>query len=219
MRADDVRRAVSKIENIIQDGWICWANSNHDFKRVLSRLDPPSQFQTQAAKTLIALGLCLRGSYCLYQGEELGLPEAKLAFEELQDPWGKYLYPQWQGRDGCRTPMPWDNKDHAGFSTVKPWLPIAHTHIPLNVSLQDRNAESVLNMTRAFLHWRKNQPALIEGTIEFIDTEDETILAFARTAPDQNILCVFNLGADENTITLAKGAIDLEGYSFAIATL
>ena len=51
--------------------------------------------------------LSLRGSVCLYQGEELGLTEAYVPFEELQDPYGKRFWPKFRGRDGCRTPMPW----------------------------------------------------------------------------------------------------------------
>jgi alpha-glucosidase len=202
------------------ESWPSWALSNHDVVRAASRFYTREfEHNPNLSKMLIALLGCLYGTVFLYQGEELGLPEAKLAFEDLQDPWGKHLYPQWQGRDGCRTPMPWDNTDHAGFSTAKPWLPVANTHAPLNIAAQNNDPESVLSMTRAFLNWRKNQPALITGAIEFIDTEDETLLAFTRTAPDQKFLCVFNLGADENTMTLAQGAIDLEGYSFVIATV
>ena len=59
------------------------------------------------AKVLIALLTSLRGSVCIYQGEELGLTEADIPFERLQDPYGIAFWPEFKGRDGCRTPMPW----------------------------------------------------------------------------------------------------------------
>ncbi len=49
-----------------------------------------------------------RGSVCIYEGEELGLTEADIAFEDLQDPYGIQFWPEFKGRDGCRTPMVWD---------------------------------------------------------------------------------------------------------------
>ena len=60
--------------------------------------------------------MCLRGSVCLYQGEELGLPEADVAFEDLQDPYGIQFWPEFKGRDGCRTPMVWETQSNGGFS-------------------------------------------------------------------------------------------------------
>ena len=54
---------------------------------------------TRAYATLL---LCLRGSVCLYQGEELGLPEADIGFDDLQDPYGIEFWPEFKGRDGCR---------------------------------------------------------------------------------------------------------------------
>ena len=71
----------------------------------------------------------LRGSVCLYQGEELGLDEADIAFEDLRDPYGVAFWPSFKGRDGCRTPMPWDDSDTAGFTTGLPWLPIPAEHV------------------------------------------------------------------------------------------
>jgi alpha-glucosidase len=65
--------------------------------------------------------MCLRGSVCLYQGEELGLPEAEVAFEDLQDPYGIAFWPEFKGRDGARTPMVWEASNAgAGFSTGRP---------------------------------------------------------------------------------------------------
>ena len=70
--------------------------------------------------------------------EELGLTEADLAFEDLQDPYGIQFWPDFKGRDGCRTPIPWTSeKPNAGFTTGKPWLPVAEPHIAVAASVQE----------------------------------------------------------------------------------
>jgi alpha-glucosidase len=144
---------------------------------------------------LIALLCALRGTAFLYEGEELGLPEAEIPYERIQDPWGRFLWPQWQGRDGCRTPMPWDEKQkNCGFTAApEPWLPIPPAHCALAVAAQDKNEESTLAFTRAFLAWRKNHAALARGGIEFLDSE-ESLLAFRRVHNGETMLCVFNCG-------------------------
>ncbi len=95
---------MAQVDEVAADGWACWAFSNHDVMRHATRwnLSPPPQ---RAFATLL---MCLRGSVCLYQGEELGLPEADVAFEDLQDPYGIEFWPEFKGRDGCRTPMVWE---------------------------------------------------------------------------------------------------------------
>ncbi len=101
---------------------------------------------------LIALLGCLPGTVFLYQGEELGLPEAQTPFELLQDPWAIETYPDWQGRDGCRTPMPWDDSANLGFSTSdKLWIPTPITHNKLHVQAQKTDKNSVLNFTKKFI--------------------------------------------------------------------
>src|SRR5262249_19758862 len=140
------------------DHWPCIAFSNHDVIRTASR------FGEASAKALLALLFALRGTVLLYQGEELGLPEVDLRRDQLRDPVGDLYYPLVNGRDGCRTPMPWDaNNPNPGFSTAAPWLPLGAEHAALAVSLQERDASSTLAYARAFLKARKNLPALIEG--------------------------------------------------------
>lgn len=187
------------------DAWPSWAFSNHDVIRAASRWSGQDYAHTRAISKLLAILLTsLRGTAFLYQGDELGLPEAKIPFEQLRDPYGIYLYPKWQGRDGCRTPMPWDNQNNnAGFSTTQnTWLPIPDTHIPLSVNAQEMDTHSTLQSTRAFLHWRKNQSALKDGDIEFLETTTPEILCFKRSKEGQDtIICTFNLSGKTQDIT------------------
>ena len=80
------RRCVGDFQDNVIDGWVCWAFSNHDVQRHVSRFALTEEEQPRVAKLAISLLSTLRGSICLYQGEELGLPEAELAFEDLRDP-------------------------------------------------------------------------------------------------------------------------------------
>ena len=95
---------LAKVDAVASDGWACWAFSNHDVTRHATRWD----LSPSAQRVFATLMMCLRGSVCLYQGEELGLPEAEVGFDDLRDPYGIEFWPEFKGRDGCRTPMVWE---------------------------------------------------------------------------------------------------------------
>lgn len=177
------------------DAWPSWSFSNHDVKRALTRWGGPDA-PLELAELLLALLCSLRGTVFLYQGEELGLPQADVPFEKLQDPEAIRFWPDNLGRDGCRTPMPWQaNAPHAGFSICEPWLPVDPRHKPLAVDLQETSAASTLKMARRFLKARKNIEALITGDIRFLDTP-EPLLVFERIAGNTCVLCGFNLSTE-----------------------
>ena len=190
-RAGHVRDTVEALERRMPHGWPCWTISNHDVARVVTRWGGSGA--APPLSTLLSAMVCsLRGSACVYQGEELGLPEAGLPFEALRDPYGIAFWPSFKGRDGCRTPMPWSDRPDAGFSGGVPWLPVPPEHLALAVSRQERDPASPLNGFRRFLRWRRGQPALRLGAIRFIELP-EPLLAFARTLGPERILALFNL--------------------------
>jgi alpha-glucosidase len=172
------------------DAWPCWAYSNHDTVRHITRWS----LSSIAAKTYATMLMCFRGSVCLYQGEELGLPEADIAFEDLQDPYGIQFWPEFKGRDGCRTPMIWQSDNaQCGFSAAqKTWLPVTAPHRPLAVSAQDADPQSMLNHYRAALAFRRAHPVLRDGGMEDVRATGD-VLHFLRTG-DETIFCAFNLG-------------------------
>jgi alpha-glucosidase len=186
-----IRGTVETLEAKFTDGWPCWAISNHDVRRAVTRWGGQNAGDP-VARQLLALVCSLRGSVCLYQGEELGLAEAEVPFEALRDPYGIAFWPNFKGRDGCRTPMPWNGGAHAGFSDASPWLPVDTGHAARSVAVQDADPDSVLNAARAFLRWRTTQPALVHGAIRFLDAP-EPVLAFERTHAQGALLAVFNL--------------------------
>ncbi|MCB1883551.1 MAG: alpha glucosidase [Geminicoccaceae bacterium] len=187
-----IREVVEELEGHVGDGWACIAFSNHDVLRAVTRFGgdaaPP-----EAGAMLPMLLTSLRGTVCLYQGEELGLGQAEVAYEDLQDPVGRTFWPQDKGRDGCRTPMPWTGEGPgAGFTGGRPWLPVPDAHRRHAVALQEADPGSVLNRLRAFLRWRKDQAPLVLGTIRF-EAAPAGVLAFTRTYEGREIYAAFNL--------------------------
>ncbi|RWG57289.1 MAG: DUF3459 domain-containing protein, partial [Mesorhizobium sp.] len=208
--AAHVRGCVEAFENAVADGWVCWAFSNHDVMRHVSRWTQPGENPDAVAKFAIALLSCLRGSICLYQGEELGLEEAELAYEDLRDPLGVRFWPGVKGRDGCRTPMVWEaGAENGGFSAGKPWLPVPPSHRARAVDVQEGEDGSVLAAYRSMLALRKRHPALIAGSIRFLGAEGD-VLAFIRQRENENLLCVFNFAGEPANWTLPAEISDVE---------
>ncbi len=215
--AKHIRTMVEQFEERVQDGWASWSIGNHDSIRVMTRWGGKHP-QASLAKLLLTMQLSLKGTPCLYQGDELALTEAEVAFEDLQDPYGITFWPEFKGRDGCRTPIPWQaNQAHAGFSAVKPWLPVSAEHAKVAVSQQESDPNSPLNFARKIIHWRRQFPQLTRGAIQFFDAP-EPVLALKRSLPGHpDIVAVFNLGTQALSFMLpqAVGAVSLEGHGLA----
>ncbi len=200
------------------EGWPSWAFSNHDAPRVVSRWLGNRDPGALARLTMLLL-LCLRGNVFLYQGEELGLPQADVPFERLQDPEAIANWPETQGRDGARTPMPWRSKSqHAGFSPAEPWLPVDPSHLPLAVDRQEADPSSMLHLTRRLVAFRKEHEALRRGPIRPIDAP-ASLLAFERGEGEKKLLCVFNLGDEPIDWPLPAGWRIVEQVGTELAPL
>ncbi|NRP10513.1 MULTISPECIES: alpha-glucosidase [unclassified Marinobacterium] len=212
--ADYFRQVITTFKANAGDAWPCWAASNHDVKRSATRWgeqEDPNQFPLVS----MAMLMSLRGSVCLYQGEELGLPEADVPFEALQDPYGIEFWPEYKGRDGCRTPMAWDNSEQAGFSNTKPWLPVDPRHLPLSVETQEQQNDSLLQKMRQFIQWRQQQPALIQGDMELVEETGEAFV-FTRQSDEQSLLVAINMTGTELTVPYSgtlKSVLTGHGFS------
>jgi alpha-glucosidase len=200
LTAEGLVETFARMAAAAPDAWPCWSYSNHDTVRHITRWT----LSTEAAKTYATLLVCLRGSLCLYQGEELGLPESELTFEELQDPYGIQFWPEFKGRDGARTPMVWvTDNDNGGFSAGKPWLPVKPPHLALSVARQDRDNTSVLAHYRRALAFRRAYPSLRSGAMEDI-TAVGAVTSFRRRG-DEDLFCAFNLGDKAAEVGLPEG--------------
>ncbi|HEY2482318.1 MAG TPA: alpha-amylase family glycosyl hydrolase [Caulobacteraceae bacterium] len=173
------------------NAWPSWSLGNHDVARFASRLagDDPAH-----ARVLMAILLALPGTIFLYQGEELGLPQAEVPFERLADPFAIAAWTGGAGRDGARTPMPWTAEGaNAGFSTADDtWLPLDPRHRALAVGRQLADDSSMLALTRRLVALRTAHGALRLGAAEVAPAPDG-VLAFRRTLGGEALLCVFEL--------------------------
>jgi alpha-glucosidase len=197
-----VAEAFARMAAAAPDAWPCWSYSNHDTIRHTTRWG----LTDAAQRGYTTMMMCLRGSICLYQGEELGLPEADVAFEDLQDPYGIEFWPEFKGRDGCRTPMVWAaSNDNGGFSTGKPWLPVPSGHLARAVVVQHGDAASMLHHYRAALAFRRAHPALVTGDQSPVAAQGNVVV-FERMLDGMRYVCAFNLAEDEGDLRLPPGS-------------
>ncbi|WP_370309259.1 alpha-amylase family glycosyl hydrolase [Sinimarinibacterium flocculans] len=224
MTATRLRALIEKASAAYGEGGTCWIVGNHDYGRMRSLWAGAEQEDADAFfKMMSAVLLSLPGALCLWQGDELGLDEARIpediAPEQLQDPFGRMLYPRLNGRDGSRTPMPWDDERTAcDFSddADRLWLPIPEQHRARSVARQTGDPDSVLNVWRTLLHWRIGQPALQAGAVEFAELESP-ILGLIREYGEQRLLCLFNISAERRSVDLSafSGVVPAHGLGFA----
>nr|WP_237212601.1 alpha-glucosidase [Ruegeria lacuscaerulensis] len=198
LSAQYVKFVFDELTSKAGDAWPCWAFSNHDVERHASRWG----LSEEATRQHAVLMMCLRGSACLYQGEELGLAEADVPFEKLQDPYGIEFWPEFKGRDGCRTPMVWSaQSEHAGFSAGEPWLPVSPRQAENAVDRMDADPSSMLHHYHRVIAFRKTHTALATGTQTKM-TQEGSILTFLREDEDEQVFCAFNLGEETSQVTI-----------------
>jgi alpha-glucosidase len=203
-QADKVRQIVDSLENALPSGaWPNYVLGNHDETRLTSRLGEPE------ARLAAMLLLTLRGTPTLYYGDEIGMREASITPEVQQDPWGKRV--PGLGRDGCRTPMQWDDHLHAGFSPPDaelPWLPVNDNYQRINVAAQLDQPNSILNLYRKLIAVRKTSPALHIGSYTPIYGVHEGVYAFRRYQRGfPPIFVLLNFSADDLIIDLDEHGI------------
>ena len=200
--AETVAQVMARVDEHASDGWACWAYSNHDVVRHSTRWD----LTPAAQRAFTTMMMCLRGSACIYQGEELGLGEADVAFEDLQDPYGIQFWPKFKGRDGCRTPMVWEKDNmNGGFSTAaRTWLPVSHEHMHHSVSEQEDDPHALIHHYRRAIAFRHDNPALSKGEHDGVKASGD-IVYFTRTHDGQSIFCAFNLSDTPSDFTLPAG--------------
>lgn len=159
---------------------------NHDRHRLATRLGSQA-----AARSAALLLLTLPGMPTLYYGDELGMIDGKILPEQVQDPYEKNLPGHGYGRDPARTPLPWNDSKHAGFTTGQPWLPINADHAHVNVAAENTDPESMLNLYRKLLAFRRQSPALEDGEYHGLETPED-VFGFRRVSEDEKLIVLVN---------------------------
>ena len=132
-----------------------WALSDHDVVRPASRYGS-GPVGLARARAMALVQLALPGAVYVYNGDELGLPDAELPDEARRDAVWRHGD---DGRDGCRVPQPWEADQAAyGFTTGTPWLPIPDSYAALSAAVQLEDTVSTLSLYRRALELRRMHP-------------------------------------------------------------
>jgi oligo-1,6-glucosidase len=195
-------------------GWNSLYWDNHDQPRAVSRFGDDGEHRVASAKTLATVLHLHRGTPFIYQGEELGMADARFSsLSDYRDLESLNFYAeavavgkhpdealaalQRTSRDNARTPVPWDASEHAGFTTGTPWIPLAPGHRTVNAAVQRDDPDSVLAHYRRLVRLRHEVPAVVDGDFTLLLPEDERVWAFTRRHEGVELLMVANISAVE----------------------
>ncbi len=205
-------------------GWLSVFLANHDQARMVSRFGNDSAaYRDLSSKMLTTLLMTLRGTPYYYNGDELGMTNAR--FNKIEDyrdraSLNEYLFQkntggnreqfikglQFSCRDNGRTPFQWDATANAGFSTGKPWINTNPNYTTINLASQEKDPQSTLNYFRKMVSLRKNQSALQYGTYTLLDKDNPELFAYLRILGESKILVLLNFTSHN---AIAKTGIDL----------
>ncbi len=203
--AASFRREVERFERALApDAWPNLVLSNHDVPRHATRYDDPAAGEARARVAAVLL-LALRGTPFLYYGEEIGMRNAEIPVERMQDPLARTLHPK-LSRDGERTPMQWRAGPGAGFTTGDPWLPLAPDADGRNVEAQRADRASLLWLYRDLCELRRRTPALARGSFRALPAPDD-VFAWERRAGDSCARVAANFADEPREVDLGAGRV------------
>jgi alpha-glucosidase len=184
-------RAIQAWEDALgPDAWPNYVLNNHDVRRSASRYGRGED--DERLKVAAALLLTQRGTPFIYYGEEIGMRDIPIMRSHIKDPIGRQYWPFYKGRDGCRSPMQWDDSPNAGFSGVDPWLPVHDNYNSRNVAAQCADRNSLYHFYRRLLALRREYPALVEGMFQPLTFHPSSVLGYLRETAGQTILVALN---------------------------
>src|SRR5688572_6427104 len=205
--AAEYRALLDRRQAIFGDTWPTVVLSNHDQSRHASRLSASAGIgDTDAvARAAAAILLTLRGTPFLYYGEEIGLRDVEVPFDEIIDPPARRVEEGWVwwNRDGCRSPMPWTGEPGHGFTAGRPWIRFGDDADTRNVAAQAPDPPSVLATYRRLIALRQGRASLRRGALRRLDIGGDDILAYIREADGEATLVVANFGQEGATVDLA----------------
>ena len=196
-------------------GWNAVFWCNHDQPRAVSRFGDDSK---EAAKMLAATIHLMRGTPYIYQGEELGMTNAKytsinqykdvesLNYYKILREGGKSETEALKiigerSRDNGRTPMQWSAEKFAGFSSVEPWLTSPENYKQINVAAEEKDADSVLNFYKMLVKFRKENKIVQDGDIKFFERDNDNVIAYCRTLGDEVLIVICNYRGENVNLT------------------
>ncbi len=211
----ELKKALSDSQNATKNnGWCPIFFENHDQPRCINHFMPKNSDPIKTAKALATILLTLRGTPFIYQGQELGFTNTawdsiekyndisshgqyQIALNEGFSPEQAMKFVHFFSRDNARTPMQWNEKINAGFTSGTSWLPIHDDYEKCNAEIETDDENSVLNYYIKLNDFRKNSETLLSGYYEEIFKDDENIFAFKRSSEKSKIYVLVNFTLNE----------------------
>ena len=191
-------------------GWNSLYLSNHDQPRALSRFGDDGQYRVESGKMLATFLHMLQGTPYVYQGEEIGMTNVKFeSIEDYRDIETLNMYKEFvedrgmdpqvvltaiyaKSRDNARTPVQWDDSEHAGFTTGTPWIKVNPNYKDINAKRALADPNSIFYYYQKLIRLRKEKPIIVHGNYDLILDEHQEIYAFTRTLEDERLLVILN---------------------------
>lgn len=214
----ELKQVLSKWQTSLgNEGWNSLFWNNHDLPRIVSRWGNDQEHRVASAKAFAILLHMMKGTPYIYQGEEIGMTNYPVSsIEEVEDIESVNMYHDRikqgyskeevirsinaKGRDNARTPMQWDDSPNGGFTTGEPWLHVNPNHVDINVAHALADPDSIFYTYQKLIQLRKENPLVIWGEYELLETEDE-VFAYTRNFENEKWLVVVNLSSDEQLFT------------------
>ena len=210
-------------------GWNSLFWNNHDLPRIVSRWGNDKEYRVESAKMLGLLLHGMQGTPYIYQGEELGMTNVQYGIEEYRDIEIRNMYRERlergydekeimksiyaKGRDNARTPMQWDDSEHAGFTKGIPWIKVNPNYIEINAASQMKDPDSIFNFYKKLVQLRKDYDVLVDGRYELLLSKDPDIFAYTRENEDQKLLVICNFFERTPELTLQE---ELQGMELLL---
>ena len=199
-------------------GWNAVFWCNHDQPRAVSRFCDDEKYHDESAKMLAATIHLMRGTPYIYQGEELGMTNAKYnSIEQYRDVeslnYYKILLEQGKSkdealkiigersRDNSRTPMQWSAEKFAGFSTVEPWITSPDNYKKFNAEVEEKDENSVLSFYKTLVKLRKENKIIQEGSIKFIERDNNDVIAYTRSLDGKELIVICNFRGNDTALS------------------
>ena len=194
-------------------GWNSLFWENHDVPRIVSRWGNDKEYRQESAKMLAILLFGLQGTPYVFQGQELGMTNARYELDEYRDIEIRNISAERlaqgysmesvmesihaKGRDNARTPMQWNDGENAGFTTGEPWLKVNPNYTQINAAEQMNREDSILNCYRKLIALRKQEDVFLDGEYTAILPEREEVFAYRRENADTKLTVIANFSGSE----------------------
>jgi oligo-1,6-glucosidase len=221
LKLADLRDNFTKWQKGLEEiGWNSLYLNNHDQPRMVSRFGNDKTYRVESAKMLATFLHTLKGTPYIYQGEELGMTNVRFdTIDDYRDIEILNMYREKviengedvqkvmesiyvKGRDNARTPMHWDESDHAGFTTGTPWLKVNPNFKEINAKRAAADPNSVFHYYRNLIQLRKQNPIMVYGSYDLILPDHEQIYAYVRRYEGQTLLVMLNFSSEKPVFKL-----------------